>query len=604
VTAEGFLEALGSVLSSGIRIAEGTRRSRARIAVALVAVAISVAVGPVLVLRSRAPKAVHPRTAIAVLPFENLSPETAHAYFAGGLHDELLTHLQKVGSLTVISRTSVRRYTDTQLPVSEIADQLGVGSIVEGSVQVVGERLRVIVQLIDTSSDAHLWGETYDRALDDAFAIQSDIAARIVTAVGVTLAASEREVLRSAPTASQEAYQLYLQAREYQRRPEAGREEMSSAEQLYDQAIRLDPNFALAHAALSELYGEMFWLKVDPLPARMDAQQREAETALRIDPDLPEAHLAMGFWHYVRLDWPRALEEYETAARGMPNDAHLVERIGYVHRRLGNWDQVESAFERAILLDPRDAELFYDLGGLTFHLIRRYEDAIRAYDRALTLAPDFHHAALMRAWAFADLTGQRDTIAAVLERIPEASIWWYRGTINRLLRDRKADSLILVVRMAHRGTLGQDDVFAPSSLTTARAHLLLGDTAAARLALDSALVVLDSAMLELGDDWRVHSSRGRALAGLGRRTEALEEARWLLESPVYTNDALRGPDLAIDRAIILAETGEHEMALDEIERQLAGPGWLSAEDLGSPTWDPLRGDPRFEALTKRTQPLQ
>jgi serine/threonine-protein kinase len=597
-TAQEFSGALGRVPPGGQSEGVGSRgpRRRSRFVIATISGVAVAVLALVIGLGTLSHEAGHPRTAIAVLPFENLSPEGSNAYFAGGLHDELLTQLCKIASLTVISRTSVRPYAETEMPLQEIAEELGVGSIVEGTVQVVDDRLRVHVQLIDAATDAHLWAETYDRTLDDAFAIQSDIAGSVVSAVGGTLAASERQAMASAPTQNHEAYQLYLQARDYQHRPSARKQELSSAEQLFERALALDPDFALAHAALSELYGAMFWLKVDPAPERAEAQLREAEIALRLEPDLPEAHFAMGFCHYVRLDWRRALEEYQIAERDMPNDAHLVERIGYVHRRMGNWDQVFEAFEKATRLDPRDADLYTDLGGISYHLVRRYEDAIRAYDRALTLAPDNHQAAHLRAWAYTSLTGRRDTFDAVLERLPKSSEWWYRGTLTRLFWERKADSLIHVVRMGQFPVNALDDRFEPAALTVAHAQLLKGDTAAAHLAFDSALVILDSVIVELPDDWRVHASRGKALAGLGRRAEAIEEAQWLRDCPKYSDDAMHGPDLAVDRAMILAAVGEKDAALDEIERQLAGPSWLGGYDLASPTWDALRNHPRFQTL--------
>jgi len=344
---------------------------------------------------------VYPRTAIAVLPFQNLSADSEYAYFAGGLHDELLTQLSKVGTLSVRGRTSVRGYGATTKSIRQIAGELEVGALVEGSVQVVGGRLRVNVQLIDAATDGHLWADGYDRTLDDAFAIQSDVAQRVVAAVGAALGSAEQKALAEAPTANPEAYLLYLQGREYFTRPGALRRNLEVAEQLYDRALALDPGFALARAALSGVHGRMHWLRYDLSPSRVARQREEAEAALTLAPGLPEAHHAMGLWHYWgRRDYGRALEEFAIALAGSPNDAQLQAHIGYINRRLGNLDEALAAFEKAIQLEPRDAQLFVDLGASTLRIMRRYPEAVRAYDRALGLAPDLHLAAVERGWTF------------------------------------------------------------------------------------------------------------------------------------------------------------------------------------------------------------
>ncbi len=242
----------------------------------------------------------YPRTAIAVLPFQNLSPDWAHAYFAVGLHDELLAQLAKVAALRVVGRTSVGTYRDTSKPLRQIGEELAVGSIVEGSVQVVGNRLRVIVQLVDPVTETDLWAEHYDRTVDEAFAVQSDIAQCIVAAVGATLESAEASAIAAAPTLNAEAYQLYLQGLEYWRRPREIGARLEIAQQLFRQALALDPSFALAHAALSLVDAEMYLNLGDPSPARAGMQRAEADTALRLAPDLPRAHLAMGVVYHAR----------------------------------------------------------------------------------------------------------------------------------------------------------------------------------------------------------------------------------------------------------------------------------------------------------------
>jgi tetratricopeptide (TPR) repeat protein len=469
---------------------------------------------------------------------------------------------------------------------------------------VVGGRLRVNVQLIDAATDRHRWVERYDRTLDDAFAIQSGVAQQIVAAVGAALGPAQEQRLADAPTANAEAYRLYLQGGQYATRPGYVRQNLEIAQQLFERAVVLDPQFALAHASLSRVHGAMSWFRYDPSPARVARQREEAEAALRLAPDLPEAHVAMGGAnHWGRRDYRRALDEFAIALKGLPNDADLWTSIAAAHRRLGNWDEVLAAVERATQLNPRDPSPFYDLGAMTLQVLRRYSESVRAYNRALSLAPDLHGAAVWKGQAYVRWQGQLDTLRAVLAGVPRDAELAHLPRIAHQIQivhwERRADSLLHVLTVAPRVIEGQI-VFLPASLYAAWAHQFRGDRPAARAAFDSALALLDSAVSELPDDWRVHVGRGLALAELGRREEALREARWLQQSVVYRQDAFFGPWLAEDRARILAQAGEADAALDEIERLMARPSWLSVHTLRlDPLWDPIRQNPRFRGLLAR-----
>jgi TolB-like protein/Flp pilus assembly protein TadD len=561
--------------------------------------------GAVTVARWRGRTSVHPthpRTAIAVLPFQNLSAAGPHSYFAGGLHDELITQLAKVAALSVRGRTSVMGYAGTTKPIREIANELVVGTILEGSVQVVGDRLRVIAQLIDAATDEHLWAERYDGTLDDAFAIQSDVAQQIVTAVGATLGGKERTEIAKAPTVNAEAYRLYLQGLEYDRRPGYLRQNLEIAQDFYERALVMDSTFALAHAALSEVHGFMSWFRYDPSPARLVRQRDAAATAVRLAPGLAQAHAAMGLvFYFGRRDWQAALKEYLIALDGLPNDAELWVRIGYAHRRLGNWDEVLAAFAKVAALDPRNADALGDLGGNTLHFVRRYRDAVEWYGRSLALTPDVAERDVRRGWTWVTWKGRLDSLAAALGRHPAEAALSNTGTTSawralKLYWERRPDSLLGLLQRTPRAVFDGQNSYLPTALYAAWAHHQRGDGAAARIAFDSARTLLDSVVTVLPDDWRVHAALGLALAGLGQRREARREARWLLESTVYRQDAY---DLfpAEDRARILAGIGEADAALDEIERLLAGPSWLSVHTLRlDPRWDPIRNDPRFQAL--------
>jgi TolB-like protein/tRNA A-37 threonylcarbamoyl transferase component Bud32/Flp pilus assembly protein TadD len=545
----------------------------------------------------------NPRTVVAVLPLQNLTADARHAYFAGGLHDEILTQLSKISALKVISRTSVLSYVGKNTPLKQIAQELGAGTIVEGTVQVVGTRLRVNVQLIDAATETHLWAESYDRTLNDAFAIQSDVARNIVAAVGAALPTGERQALAAAPTGNAEAYRLYLQGREYLLRAGRLRQNYEIAQNLFERSVALDPGFALAHVGLSTVHGNMFWWRYDPSQARADLQRKEAEIAMQLAPHLPQAHVAMGMAHYRgRRDYRRALEELTIALQGLPNDAGITTQIGAVQRRLGNWDEAVAVFRKASQLDPRDVDTLADLGGTTFLYMRRFPEASDAFDRALRVAPDFHFAAVSKGLADVIRDGRLDTLRAVLDRLPrDAPLGQLGSSLSQraqlLLWARQPEDLLRVVEAAPTPVFDAQRFFLPTSLYAGWAHQLRGDLPAARAAFDSARVLVDAQLTRLPDDWRLHAAHGMALAGLGRRDEAMREADWLRQSAVYREDALYGPMAAEDRARILAQAGETNGAIDEIERLLTRPSLVSAHTLRlDPRWDPIRDNPRLKAL--------
>ena len=563
-----------------------------------VAVVSAVIIG-VLSLRSTT-ISTHDRTAIAVLPFENFTAEESRAFFAGGLHDELLTQLCKVSVLRVIGRTSVSGYAGTTKPLTEIADELAVGSIVEGSVQVDGNRLRVSVRLIDAVANEDLWAERYDRTLDDAFATQSEIAERIVTAVGATLTDAEANAIAAAPTDNAEAYRLYLQGEQYRRRPGYLQRNLEIAQELYERALELDPEFALAYASLSFVHGWMYWFGYDPYPSRAESQRVAAEVALRLAPELPQVRWAIGHVHYVgERDYAKAIEEYTLTAKALPGSAELWSFVGYAHRRLGSWDQALAAYERVTTLDPRDAGVHQDLGGSTFRLLHRYEDALDAYNQALELAPDFAAAQLGKARTYIFWRGELDTLRNFLEVAPETfgqqgsrDLW----RLRLALWERQPDVLLTLLGDSELVTFERQYNYEPGLLYAAWAHQLSGDRAAATQAFTGAVAQLDSVLSELPDDFRVHASRGLALAGLGRQPEAKKEADWLTSSRVYADFYDRG-ELAETRAMVFAQAGLVEEALAEIEQLLAGPSWTSVHMLRlDPRYDPIRDDPRFRAL--------
>jgi TolB-like protein/DNA-binding SARP family transcriptional activator/Flp pilus assembly protein TadD len=548
-------------------------------------------------LKQHATGPLPPRTAIAVLPCRNRTADSAHAYFAGGLHDEILSRLNGVASLRVSGWQSLTEYQETSKSPRQIARELGVGSIAECSVEVTGNRLHVNVLLIDPVTLVHLWASTYDTTLDNVFAVQSDIATQIVAKVGATLTSAEATAITEAPTQNKQAYAFYLQGRDYFWRPGFLRQNVESAQQLYQQALALDPAFALAHAALANLSLLMLHL-YDPSPTRLELARREAALALRLAPDLPQAHLAAGLVRYNTGDPRGALVEFKLGRHGAPNDAELWDWIANVNLDLGNWDSALVAIDHARRLDPRNANLLQGVGD-TYHYLHRYREAIEAYRSEIALAPDVPQARLSMAWSYILWKGQFDTLRAVLRGLPldaEAGLGGGRILVSRMAlfsMERRPDSVLSLLRIAPWAVGGSSDATLARTTTAAQAYILRGDTAAARATYDTAALILDARERAHPEDAGVHRERGEVLAWLGRRPEALREARWLQQSDAYRQDR----DVALGVGLILMRVGQVDSALPHIERAFAGPSSSTAPMLRVFTeWDPFRRDPRFQAL--------
>ena len=581
----------------------GRRRRRMLLVVAIAAVAVSgVALGLGRWRQARPPASRPPRTAIAVLPFQVLDSDTAHAYFAAGLHDELLSQLSRVASLRVIGRTSVLGYRAPSEPLQQIGRELSVGSAVEASVQVVGDKLRVIAQLVDPVTQEALWSQRYDGTLDDAFAVQRDVAQQIVTAVGAKLTGAEAGAIAAAPTRSPQAYDYYLQGLEYARRPGLVRRNLESAQQLYERALALDSAFAPAHAALSSAHWSMFALGYDRTAARLALARREADAARRLAPSLPAAHLVFGLSHYVaRGDSRGALDEFTVGLRAAPNDAELWAWIGRAQRNLGNWDSSLAAFDSACRIDPRNADLLISVGN-TLHYMHRYRQAVEAYRRAIALAPDVAEQRLTMGWSYAMWTGELDTLRAALRSLPLDADPGGGGEpvfdqrVDLLLWERRPDSALALLRARPLEAGAKGDAVAARALVTSLAHALRGDSAGARAGFRLAADLFGAAERAHPDDWGLHAGRGLALAWLGRRADVLQEAGWLERSRQYREDPYNSAP-AQWRARMLARAGDTAAALAAIEPLLAHPSLLSVTELRvASDYDPIRTDPRFEAL--------
>jgi TolB-like protein/Flp pilus assembly protein TadD len=535
---------------------------------------------------------------IAVLPFENLSDEKENAYFADGIQDDILTNLSKIGDLKVISRTSVMPYRGKTQNLRDIGKTLGVANILEGSVRRSGNKVRVNVQLIDATNDQHLWAEDYDGDLSDVFKIQTDLATRIASALQAKLSPTEKAQMTQRPTENGEAYLAYIQAMNLFMPEES--EKLKQAEQLYQRALELDPNFALASARLSHLESWMFH-SIDPSVARRTKARTLAEQALKLQPNLPEAHLALGYcYYYGDLDYDRALSEFKIAQNGLPNDPDVLLSLGAIQRRKGQWAESTAYFEKAASVNPKVGWVLQNLG-INYEAVRNYEAAEKIYDRGIEVAPTSFglrglKAKLAIAWKGDVSVAERMLANVPPDFDPEGMIT--EGRIGVFILERKFAEALAVLQKINGDILhGENGSPTSKGLLEGICYFFLNDKAKVRESMERARVFVEQQLRENPNDAGHHAQLGTIFAALGRKEDAILEGKRATELLPESKDAFDGPGMTIQLAQIYAWTGEFDQALQLIEHSLTTPAGITAALLKlDPVWDPLRKDPRFQAL--------
>ena len=542
--------------------------------------------------------------AIAVLPFENLSSNANDQFFAVGIQDEILTKLASLADLKVIARTSTQSYQSKPVDLRTVGRELHVGRVLEGSLQRSGEKVRVNVQLIDTRSNAHLWANSYDRRLDDVFAVETEVANSIAQQLDANLV---QKISAKPPTANIAAYSAYLRGLGIEHSKSSGTS-FEDAAAVYAEAVKLDPNFALAWARLSLVRSFLYYNSVNRTANSAAAVQEAADRALALAPQRGEAWLAQGSYRTRVLNDPLgAVEAYREAEKRLPNSALVCEYMAYAERRLNRWRDAEAHLARATELDPRNTRLWINLATDVFNPLGRATEAEAALDRALDISPNDEFALAMKAEHYQE-EGQLDKAAKELARIPKNStdktVLIHR--VDQALLERDFDEAIFWVRKATSfpapgEALNTQDIFA--LILQGYCEHWAGRKDEARITFQRVIQELAPAgALRVPPILGARLFLALAYAGIGDKTNALGQA-WQGVAD-YENDALIKPLAETYRARVLAQLGDADAAMLVLPRLLEMPGGLRPGNLRfSPYWDPLRKDPRFQALLKNPPPV-
>lgn len=549
---------------------------------------------------------------IAVLPFANFSANPENAFFADGIQDSLLTNLAKIKDLKVISRTSVMKYRDTDTRnIRDIGSALGVSNVLEGSVRRAGNQVAVNVQLIDAQTDHHLWANRYNRTLADSLGLEGELASEIANALRATLTPNEKERVQLKPTRNADAYVLYLRALPYEQGPDTLLEDYRRAVQLYAGAIELDPNFALAYAHLATTYAEIFHFH-EPLASWREKAQAAAQMAQRLQPNLSEAHFALGQCAYwLDGNYERALAEFAQAQELAPNNATIGRLIAAIKRRQGHWEEALAAYRRIQALDPQNPNLMRE-SLITCSAMRKWPEAAEAAARLREIAPDSLVAKIQTGYIqfwWKGTTAEMHAQLAQIKSDPDGVATAYRWDAAML--DGAYREAAKVLEQTPATSLDYLNGGAtPKGFFAGCSALAAGDTALARARFEEVQPAFEEDVREAPDVAVRHANLGLLYAFLDRKEDALREGRRAVELKPETTDAVDGPLMQAFLALIYARTGELDLAFPLIERLLHTPGAVDSANYSITRsdlqkrweWTPLRADPRFAKLLERPVP--
>ena len=549
-----------------------------------------------------------PEKSIAVLPFGNLSRDAENAYFAEGIQDEILTRLAKIADLKVISRTSTQHYKSAPENLSEIAKQLGVAHILEGSVQKSGEAVRVNVQLIKAANDSHLWADTFDRKLTDIFSVESEVAKAIADQLRAKLTGQEEQVIAAKPTDNVEAYDAYLRGLAYTLKTFPTRANALAAQKYFEEAVRLDPKFALSWALLSYVDARGYITQsLQPTVALCEEARQAAETALTLQPNLGEAVLAKGSYYYACLkDYDTAVRYFEEARQLLPNSSRIPESLAYVARRQGRWDRSEAYLKEAERIDPRNVNLLTQ-HATNYICLRRFPEALRKFDEVLDITPDDLNTLVQKA-AIAQAQGDLPRASALLARLRLAAddIEGLETQVYQGILERRPEQIIPRIKEI----LARPDPVSGYFNGELRfwlgwAQEVAGDHAAARESWRQARSELEAFLKEQPDNYSLIGDLALINMGLGDKAAALVLSDQAVAANPIEQNAVTGPIPMEILARVAARMGEPDRAIAALQKLLSIP-YSGTFGFGvpltpallrlDPMFDPLRNDPRFQKL--------
>jgi TolB-like protein/Tfp pilus assembly protein PilF/class 3 adenylate cyclase len=607
-----------------IRPIRAPRWPKSVLVVALLLSAVALAVGFSIFLRWRVPApnrgsseaspTAIPEKSIAVLPFENLSEEKANAYFANGIQDEILTRLSKIADLKVISRTSTQHYKSAPENLPEIAKQLGVAHILEGSVQKSGDAVRVNVQLINATTDSHIWADTFDRKLTDIFSVESEVAKAVADQLRAKLTGHEEQEIAAKPTDNPEAYDAYLRGLAYTLKTVPTTANALGGQKYLRDAVRLDPKFALSWALLSIVNSRAYGTQsLQPTVALREEAQQAAETALTLQPNLGEALLATGSYYYACLkDYDTAVRYFEQARQLLPNSSRIPESLAYVARRRGEWDRSESYFNEAEKLDPRNVYLITQHAS-TYICLRRFPEALRKLDEVLHITPDDQDTLVLKA-GIAQAEGDLPRAAALLAPLhPSGDNTGALQTqaYQAILERRPAPIIPRLKEILAKPDPALGYFNGDLRFWLGWAQEVAGDHLAAQQSWRQARSELEHFLKEQPENYLLIGDLALTNMGLGDKAAALALSEQAIAANPIEKDALTGPIPIEIFARTAARMGESDRAIAALQKLLSIP-YAGLVALGSPLtpallrldpmFDPLRKDPRFQKLVASPAP--
>jgi serine/threonine protein kinase/Flp pilus assembly protein TadD len=574
------------------------------------ALAAAIALATILAVRvfhssaTKTTPSVIPEKSIAVLPFENLSGDPANAYFAEGIQEEVLTRLAKIAGLKVISRASTQRYQGKPSNLAEIANQLGVANILEGSVQKAADQVRVNVQLINAQTDAHLWADTYDRNLTDILGVESEIAKGIAESLQVKLSGREEQALEVKPTNNPEAYDAYLRGLSFAARSQYSATPsmplVRKAADFYEQAVQFDPNFAIAWARLSRADGVLYFN--DGGATTRDGAKHALDNTQRLEPNLPETLLALGYYqYYVLRDYGPAKVTFDRVRKLLPSSSEVLLALIRVTRREGHWTESLAYHDQAFALDPRNVELLMN-GAWGYAMLRRFPEALRLYDRALDITPNDPDVIASKADIY-QAQGSVQEAARLLTEIngETPSDEALRIKITQLRLERRYSE---AVRLLQTRQLSSGNDKAWNQVSLALVQSLAGDNAAAKASAEEARNTLEP-LYKDEPDYHLATALSKTYAVLGKKDLAIKTAEHGVMLLPRNKDAVWGPSLEENLAFIETTFGKNSHAIAILASLLRTPYSSARYNPASitpallrldPIWDPLRGDPAFQKL--------